>query len=204
MQLYHSPEKFLYYRDEMRACRDRTAEFLALAGGARAPCTVPQRAAIARALGANLPPAQVQRVVLHELELAQQAATNAHAALHWHEAARLYAQRHCAPAALASRTAAVALNEIERKLHYVSAQYEAVLRLAASQSETIGTIERNIESIHTRIDSSQRELEDAAPRQYHTWRLHRHIVPRTLAGRLQCVFGGLLALNLLFIYTVLL
>lgn len=188
----------------MRASRDRTDEFLALAGCTREQAKPAQRANIAKALAAtDLPAAQVQRVVLHEIELAKQSATNAQEALHWHEVERLYAQRLVHQAAPA-RQAATALTAIERKLEYVSTQFETVLRLAASQGETIGSIERNIESIHARIDSSQRQLEDAAPRQYHTWRLHRHILPRTLAARLQCLFGGLLAANLLFIYTVLL
>lgn len=186
----------------MRTSRDRTDEFLSLVGRSAQASRLAQRDNIVNALRANLPAAQVHRVVLHEIALAQASAANVQAAQHWCEAERIFVQRHAVEQAPEKK--ALALTGIHRQLEYVSTQYEAVLRMAASQSATIGSIERNIDSIHTRIDASHRELEDAAPRRYRTWRWHRELCPGTLSGRLQCAFVLLMALNVLFVYTVLL
>ena len=79
------------------------------------------------------------------------------------------------------------LQQIERKLERVAELTSVVRDQVLQQMSSINSIERNVETLAVRLDASQKELEDAAPRIYNAARRNyccwRVIAPRTTAAR---------------------
>lgn len=187
---------------------DRTNEFRSLCS--RKPSRrLPKPSKIESALATfdTLPYEQACRVLAAQLESSRLDARNDEARLHWCEAERLFrAQTRVARAPVQSCTRNDTLGKLQHQLEVVSSLYETVTTLVANQSNTISTIERNVDSINIRIDAARDELFDAAPREYrrHKWRWYQPYMPRGLAGRLRCILLTILCLNFVFVYVILL
>jgi t-SNARE complex subunit (syntaxin) len=91
------------------------------------------------------------------------------------------------------------LTHLHAQLESISSLFETVLTLVEHQGHAIGRLERNVDDIQVRIDASQDELIDAAPRAYRVHRWHNGCLPRSLSAKLRLTLITLLVLNVLFV-----
>lgn len=80
------------------------------------------------------------------------------------------------------------LQHIERKLERVAELTLVVHSQVTQQMSSINSIERNVDTLTLRLDSSRKELEDAAPRIYHSARRNSICFPRTMPQRIRFSF----------------
>lgn len=145
---------------------------------------------------------------------ARDEARNEQEHLHWLEAERIFnstatnAALARAPARIRASTDTCAneLRMIETKLEEISYLYSVVNVMLQHQSGKLDVLERNVDSISIRIDASEAELSDAAPRQYRTnrWRWYWMCTPNSLSARLRCALCALLVANVVFVIVVVL
>ena len=165
--------------------------------------------AIAALTRGGASPIQARRVAQNEIELAIVSANNHDEHRHWSEVRRLFVvPGFDAPAVQPQNGVTQArsrvIDKITGQLEEISNVYSDITVILAQQDNTITTLERNVDSIRVRIDASEDELADAAPRAYRVWRWHNGLVPRTLGAKLRCVLISILMLNCMFVTTVLL
>jgi len=117
-------------------------------------------------------------------------------ALHWH-APLQRATFSARPMRGAAREQGAAVRDIERRLTRVSVLYSTVNEMVQRQAFAIDGVERAVDSIELRVDAAERELHDAAPREWRTrrWRWYWVLWPRSLRTRLLAAALALLALN---------
>lgn len=93
------------------------------------------------------------------------------------------------------------LRGIQGQLAVVEQLYCAVQTLIAEQGHKLATVERNVNKISLRIDASEKELEDAAPRTFRTKRARFYWwYPRSVPAKIRLAFFSLIALNLVLFY----
>ena len=211
---------------------DRTAEFLALANAAARQRRVwpsfgwkprtrdleqPNRLAAYNDVHNLLhtkraplvPPAQIFNVALRATKIAQAEALRARndqQHLHFTIVEQLL-QLRATEFEARSKTVvrrAQAMTAVERQLLNVDQLLAVVCRMVEQQSHSIDVVERNVERIRVRIDASEAELADLAPRVYKTRRARLidavPCIPRTLSGRLRGALALLIAFNLVLFY----
>lgn len=90
---------------------------------------------------------------------------------------------------------------VERKIIELVPIFDQVQQLIADQGVAIGNIERNVDSITTRIDDSRKHLEDAAPRVFHDARLNtlHYLLPSRFATRVRLLVVLIVAFNMMLI-----
>lgn len=154
---------------------------------------------------------QARRVAHAGIALAIADARNDDELRHWCEVQRVFTvpafeEPRYAPAAVVRRDRSERANQLAHlhaQLESVSTLFETVATLIERQGYTISRLERNVDDIAVRIDASNAELMDAAPRAYRVHRWHNGCVPRTLAAKLRCILISLFLLNIVFVITVL-
>lgn len=103
-----------------------------------------------------------------------------------------------------NETRAIALTRVERDVRRVDTLYQTVNKMIEQHGHTIDIVERNVEKIQLRLDASEAELYDAAPRTFRTRRARCidtiPCLPRTLTGRLRAGLALLIAVNLVLFY----
>lgn len=144
-------------------------------------------------------------VALLSLEMA----ANNDSRMHWAEVVRLVESRffkyHSSREVVQKHTykttisRAPELERIERQLNEVAVLSEIVREQVLQQMPLVNSLERNVETLTTRLDASSRELEDAAPRIYHSARRNYDCWPRSMIARLRCCIAALVVLHFFFI-----
>ena len=95
------------------------------------------------------------------------------------------------------------LGSVEQRLGETEMLFGVVVELLERHNESLGVIERNVFRIETRVDASERELSDAAPRSYRgqlgsPW--YVRAIPRTTPGKARAVLALLIAFNLFLFF----
>ena len=95
------------------------------------------------------------------------------------------------------------LGSVEQRLNETERLFGVVIDLLERHNESLGVIERNVFRIETRVDASERELSDAAPRSYRgqlgsPW--YVRVMPRTTPGKARAALATLIALNLFLFF----
>lgn len=97
-------------------------------------------------------------------------------------------------------TRTAALTGVARRLQIVSTLYDTVCAMIQQQGHTLDILERNVTRIQLRVDASENELTDAAPRTFRTrrrqWLQRIPCLPRSLPARLRCCVALLVFVNL--------
>lgn len=184
---------------------DRTAEFVALVAGRRTVRRVvlskesqARRAAYQRVWtpGGVISKQQALRVAIELTREAQSAARNDQERCHFCMVEQMLLLEEPPSPARSER-----LRGIERQLAMVEQLYCAVQTLIAEQGHKLATVERNVNKISLRIDASEKELEDAAPRTFRTKRARFYWwYPRSFPAKIRLAFFFLIAVNLALFY----
>jgi len=147
--------------------------------------------------------------------LAAASAQNNDARLHWAEVVRAIEsrmfkytsmankERRQLPFRKASPLAGSRVPELEtiaRSLEQVAELTDIVREQVLQQMPLVNSLERNVETLTMRLDASRHELEDAAPRVYHSMRRNYDCLPRTMAARLRCCIVAVVLTHLLLIF----
>lgn len=170
---------------------------------------------------------QVLRVLLHQCAEEIDVARNDQARMHWCEARRTIkhwigreqreaqraVERHRSESeqtesdvriqiplrvrAVVHPTRAHELESLHRQLRSVSELYTSVCEMVQRQNVAIDGVERAVDSIATRIDATERELRDIAPRDWNSrrWRWYWDYWPRSRRQQLICCACAILAVN---------
>lgn len=101
-------------------------------------------------------------------------------------------------------TRAAALTGVARRLQVVSSLYDTVCAMIEQHGHTLDILERNVTRIQLRVDASESELADAAPRTFRTrrrqWVQRIPCLPRSLPARLRCCVALLVFANLVLFW----
>ncbi len=187
--------------------RDRTQEFLHYAGGARTKMkAVADEPTRVRNTAYRLVYSQSSAsetafaIALHATKTAQQQAlnkNNMHQLQHFCVVEQFLLERDLRCKRDSRR--AQKLTEIEQRLLQVSKLYETVCEMVERDGRKIEALERNVMRVQLRIDASEAELADAAPRAYRTRKMQfwgQFPLPRSLAAKFRCGVFALVLLNL--------
>ena len=198
----------------MSASRDRTEEFRRLAKAATLP---PRQATIAlsaaavarqrayQRLGDDATPVARASALYHTRQAIDEARAsgNRDSQLHFCTVEQMLLVLDSRAGAAQSQERAPQLGDVARRLGETERLFAVVIGMLERHNESIGAIERNVFGIETRVDASERELCDAAPRSYRgtvaaSW--YRRVLPRTTPAKARAMLALLIAFNLLLFF----